>query len=89
MRIRYELLVATAAGFTLCLALPAEAAKKQRARAPAPAAYAASTSCAGSTWGTAGRGPVCNGPDYIGQDPDPNIRAYILKDLGSRYGGSF
>jgi hypothetical protein len=72
----------------MCLAGPAEAAKKQRAKS-APAAYAsASTSCAGASWGSA-RGPICNGPDYIGNDPDPNIRAYILKDLGSRYGGAF
>ena len=88
MRIRSELFVASAVAVTLCLALPAEAAKKQRARAPAPTAYAASTSCAGASWGSA-RGPICNGPDYIGNDPDPNIRAYILRDLGSRYGGAF
>jgi len=31
-------------------------------------------------------GPLYNGQDYLGTDPDPNIRAYILKDLGSRYG---
>ena len=43
--------------------------------------------------GTSGRfqggvlaGPLYNGQDYLGTDPDPNIRAYILKDLGSRYG---
>jgi hypothetical protein len=89
MRIRYELFLATAVAFTLCLALPAEAAKKQRAKAPAPTAYAASTSCPGATWGSAGRGLICNGPDYIGQDPDVSIRAYILKDLGLRYGGAF
>ncbi|MBX9847354.1 MAG: hypothetical protein K2Z80_36810 [Xanthobacteraceae bacterium] len=88
MRIRYELFVAIAAAFTLCLAGPAEAAKKQRAKAPAPTVYAASTSCAGATWASA-RGPICNGQDYIGQDPDPNIRAYILRDLGIRYGGAF
>jgi hypothetical protein len=87
MRIRYELFVASAVTFTMCLAGPAEAAKKQRARAPT--AYADSTSCAGATWGTAGRGPICNGQDYIGQDPDINVRAYILKDFGSRYGGTF
>jgi hypothetical protein len=88
MRIRYEFFVAIAAAFTLCLALPAEAAKKQRSRASAPTAYAASTSCAGASWGSA-RGPICNGPDYIGNDPDPNIRAYLLRDLSGRYGGTF
>jgi hypothetical protein len=87
MRIRYELFVAVAATFTLCLAGPAEAAKKQRAKA-APTVYANSTSCAGASWGSA-RGPICNGPDYIGDDPDPNVRAYLLRDLSGRYGGTF
>jgi hypothetical protein len=32
-------------------------------------------------------GPLYNGQDYLGTDPDPNIRSYILRDLGSRYGG--
>jgi len=31
-------------------------------------------------------GPLYNGQDYLGDDPDPNIRAYLLKDM-SRYGG--
>jgi hypothetical protein len=88
MRFRYELFVASAAVFALCVASPAEAAKKQRAKAPAATAYAASTSCAGASWGSA-RGPICNGPDYIGNDPDPNVRAYLLKDLSGRYGGTF
>ena len=87
MRIRYDLFVAIAATMTLCLAGPAEAAKKKQ-RPRAHAAHADGTSCAGATWGSA-RGPICNGPDYIGNDPDPHIRAYILKDLGTRYGGTF
>ena len=33
------------------------------------------------------RGPLYNGPDYLGTDPDPNIRAYLLRDLSGRYGG--
>jgi hypothetical protein len=33
------------------------------------------------------RGPLYNGQDYLGNDPDPNIRAYLLRDLSSRYGG--
>ncbi len=32
-------------------------------------------------------GPVYNGPDYIGDDPDPNIRFQLQRDLGARYGG--
>jgi hypothetical protein len=41
------------------------------------------------SWGTANTGPLYNGPDYLGQDPDIHIRAMILKDLSGRYGGTF
>jgi hypothetical protein len=34
------------------------------------------------------KGPLYNGPDYLGDDPDPNIRAYLIKDK-TRYIGSF
>ena len=33
-------------------------------------------------------GPLYNGRDYLGNDPDPNIRSQILRDLGGRYGGN-
>lgn len=87
MRIRYGLFVMSAVAFSLCLALPAEAAKKKK-RSTAPGAYSMSYAAGPGTWGY-GSGPVYNGQDYIGQDPDPGIRAYILKDLGIRYGGAF
>jgi hypothetical protein len=87
MRIRDQLFVASAVAFTLCLALPAEAAKKKKQRSAATAAYSTSYAAAPRTWSAAGSGPLYNGPDYLGQDPDINIRAYILKDLGLRYGG--
>jgi hypothetical protein len=32
-------------------------------------------------------GPIYNGTDYLGDDPDPFIRSQILRDLGSHYGG--
>jgi hypothetical protein len=32
-------------------------------------------------------GPLYNGQDYIGDDPDPNIRAYLLKDMSRYHGG--
>ncbi len=32
--------------------------------------------------------PLYNGPDYLGDDPDPNIRAGLLKDR-TRYQGSY
>src|SRR6516162_5631020 len=33
-------------------------------------------------------GPVNNGPDYIGDDPDPFIRLMLKRDLSGRYGGA-
>jgi len=32
-------------------------------------------------------GPVYNGLDYLGDDPDPFIRLQIYRDLGAHYGG--
>ena len=32
-------------------------------------------------------GPLYNGNDYLGTDPDPFIRLMIQRDLGARYGG--
>jgi hypothetical protein len=59
---------------------PAHASMKVRHRAPAARA---------GYWGTdqVRAGPLYNGPDYLGDDPDPNIRAHLLKDLTGRYGG--
>ena len=33
-------------------------------------------------------GPIYNGPDYLGDDPDPNIRFQIYRDLGAHYGSN-
>jgi hypothetical protein len=32
-------------------------------------------------------GPIRNGNDYLGTDPDPFIRLMIQRDLGAKYGG--
>jgi hypothetical protein len=32
-------------------------------------------------------GPIYNSNDYLGDDPDPFIRAMIQRDLGIKYGG--
>jgi hypothetical protein len=59
-------------------------------QAPPPSAEVASTSSYAVPYrGTdkfAG-GPLYNGPDYLGDDPDPFIRAQIRRDLGIRYPG--
>ncbi len=33
-------------------------------------------------------GPIYNGNDYLGDDPDPFIRLMIQRDLGAKYGGA-
>ena len=86
-----------AAGLALSLAAPAEAAKqgkhaKAKRHALAAAVHAARHSRAAATapkgyfHGGVPRGPLYNGQDYLGDDPDPNIRSQILRDMG-RYGG--
>jgi hypothetical protein len=32
-------------------------------------------------------GPVMYGNEYLGTDPDPFIRAQLLRDLGAHFGG--
>ncbi len=78
------------AGVALLLAatLPAEAAKKHKPKARATV-HTAKVVPAGSHRGTNlfPAGPLYNGPDYLGDDPDPFIRFQIYRDLGARYGG--
>jgi hypothetical protein len=97
MRHRQVWAVLAAAGLTLCLAVPAEAAKqakhaKAKKHAPSAAVYAGRHGRAAIAGppsyfqGGVPRGPLYNGQDYLGDDPDPNIRSQILRDMG-RYGG--
>ena len=86
MRIRYNLFVASAVGLALCLASPAEAKSAKDKKHATTHRHAAGA--AGSTFqGGVLAGPLYNGQDYLGDDPDPNIRAYLLRDLSGRYGG--
>jgi hypothetical protein len=64
-------------------AAPAQAAKLYRHH------HRASTYAYGQPQYQGGvlRGPLYNGQDYLGDDPDPNIRSYLLRDLTGRYGG--
>ena len=71
------------------LAATASAAAKSKsrtksARQPAPVASAASSCRGGNLFPC---GPVYNGTDYLGSDPDPFIRLMIQRDLGAKYGG--
>jgi len=74
--------------FVLAAATPADAAKARKHRKHT-AAHAARVVVNSRYWGQSlfPAGPVYHGPDYLGDDPDPNIRFQILRDLGAHYGG--
>jgi len=73
--------------FILAAASPADAAKarKHKKQVSAHIARVDNGKYRGTNLFPAG--PVYNGPDYLGDDPDPNIRFQILRDLGAHYGG--
>jgi hypothetical protein len=74
--------------FVLAAAAPADAAKARKHKKHA-ATHADRVTTNSKYWGTDKfpAGPVYNGPDYLGDDPDPNIRFQLLRDLGAHYGG--
>ena len=81
-------LMVSAIGLAFVLAAaPADAAKarKHKKQVAAHAAVRVQT----GYWGTNlfPAGPIYNGNDYLGDDPDPNIRFQIKRDLGVHYGG--
>jgi hypothetical protein len=81
-------LMVSAIGLAFVLAAaPADAAKapKHKKHGTAHAAVHVQT----GYWGTnlVPAGPIYNGNDYLGDDPDPNIRFQIKRDLGVHYGG--
>ena len=81
-------LAVSAIGLAVVMASPAEAAKKKQRHHSGYAAHAMELGETGGRFqGGVLAGPLYNGQDYLGTDPDPHIRAYMLKDLGSRYGG--
>jgi len=87
--------VVSAIGLAFVLASPAEAAKAGKQKKSTTSAHvvkhrqtAEAVPAPGAGYqGGVMRGPLYNGQDYLGDDPDPNIRAYLLRDLDSRYGG--
>jgi hypothetical protein len=86
---------ALALGLAMAAALPAEAAKVSNAkkRVTAPTAVAAKVqprrTASARHWGTnlVPAGPLYHGRDYLGDDPDPNIRFQLLREISARYGG--
>ena len=96
-RHRHNVWAICAVGLALCLAAPAEAAKTTKSKATKKQAAqvahsmehrkaAAATTPGFRFQGGVPAGPLYNGQDYIGDDPDPNIRSYLIRDM-SRYGG--
>ncbi len=80
-------LIVSALGLVV-VASPAEAAKKKVRHHAGISANAMEPGGTTATYqGGVMRGPLYNGQDYLGDDPDPNIRAYLLRDLSGRYGG--
>src|SRR3569833_1894680 len=79
-------LIISAIGLAFVAASPAEAAKKHKRHT----GYHANAMSPGGTVapyrGGVMAGPLYNGQDYLGDDPDPNIRAYLIKDK-TRYIG--
>ena len=91
-RCRHDVLVVAAVALALGLAAPAEAAKAGQHKKPAAAAHAMKhrhSALAARPRDQSGvpAGPLYNGQDYLGDDPDPNIRSYLIRDM-SRYGGN-
>ena len=70
-------------GLSVILASDAVAAAK---KPKPPATVDSTTPCRGGNLFQCG--PVTNGNDYLGTDPDPFIRLMIQRDLGAKYGGS-
>lgn len=69
------------------VAPPAEAAKKHRHLSGVTANAMVPGGTTANLQNGVLAGPLYNGQDYLGTDPDPNIRSYLLRDLNSRYGG--
>ena len=74
-----------ALSFAVILASAADAKVKQKPTA-LQAAPGISAQCRGANLFRCG--PVYNGRDYLGNDPDPFIRLMIQRDLGAKYGGA-
>ncbi len=78
-------LLATA--FAVALAGAANAQDQKPRKQKKAAAHSTKVVSAARGDGLYRRGPLYNGPDYVGDDPDPFIRSQLMRDLSGRYGG--
>ena len=82
---RRALLLILSVSLTMTLAASASAASKAKRTKPRTPVASTASSCRGGNLFPCG--PVYNGNDYLGNDPDPFIRLMIQRDLGAKYGG--
>ena len=73
--------------FVIAAAAPADAAKARKHKKVAAAHKTVRVQSGYRGTNLFPAGPVYNGPDYLGDDPDPNIRFQLMRDLGAHYGG--
>ncbi len=81
-------LIISAIALALVVASPARAAGKHRKTVAGHATVQRPVVMNSGFQGGVRAGPLYNGQDYIGDDPDPNIRAALIKDM-TRYQGSY
>jgi len=75
----------------VALALPASAESSKPAKPKKPESAATTSRPVQTSYRGADKfrtGPLYNGQDYLGDDPDPFIRMMIQRDLSARYGGN-
>jgi hypothetical protein len=88
MSMRFIKLTALLATLAVAAATPASAAKKHKHAKHRAAVAAATTHGQYRGADKFPAGPLYyNGGVYLGDDPDPNIRFQLWRDLGARFGG--
>ena len=85
------LVLAAGLAFAVAAAAPAEANKAKHHHKKAAATHHSKTHRARQASRCRGGnlfacGPVYQGNDYLGDDPDPFIRLQLMRDLGAHYG---
>ena len=81
-------LIVSAIALAGVVVAPAEAAGKRKKVAVRHAAVQRTVDATPGFQGGVLKGPLYNGQDYIGDDPDPNIRSRLMRDM-TRYQGSY
>ena len=76
------------AGVMLALPASAEPAKSEKPKKPEATEVAKPARTSSRSADKFRGGPLYNGRDYLGDDPDPFIRMMIQRDLTARYGGN-